>query len=299
LLIGLILPLCTTLAADPGAAGGKQLVIGVTVRGLDYPLYAELKQAVEAEGAALGVKVEVADSHWSADRQTIDLERFIDQHVDGILLTPVTAALVSETIDEAGDARIPIVQVHTGPGPEKVLATFAPDAVAMGQMAARFVIRRLGGKGTVVELRAMGPVWDPYREAFEKELRASQVKLVLSEPIEIHRETAQRAMAAMLRKHGRIDAVVTVNDLLALGAADAVREARVDPAPKVILGLDALPEGRRAVEERVLTATIDPRVGEQTRQALRCLVEYVRTGKTPPNRLILLPPELVMQGPQD
>src|SRR5512142_2207686 len=185
LLIGLALPLRAVLPADLGAAPEAAVVIGVSVPGLDYPLYAELEKAAEAEGASLGVKVVVADAHWSADRQASDMMRFVDQRVSGILYVPVAAALLAEPLDEAAAARVPVVQLHAGKAPEKALAAFSADAAAGGRTVARYVIQRLGGKGAVLELVAMGPAWDAYRAALAAELRAAKLDVFVAEPTEI------------------------------------------------------------------------------------------------------------------
>jgi len=77
-------------------------------------------------------------------------------------------------------------------------------------------------------------------------------------------------------------------------------EAGIDPATRVTVGGGAVPDTRRAVKEGKLGASIDPRTGEQARQALRYLVEYLRTKKLPPGRQILVAPELVTgASPQD
>jgi ABC-type sugar transport system substrate-binding protein len=293
---GLLLPACLALAADPPATTAKQLVIGVSVPTLDHPMFAQMREAAEAEAAQLGVKVEIADAHWSADRQAMDLERMVDQKVSGILYSPVAAALLSEALDGAVAAGIPVVQVQGGKAPEKVLGAFGADEVSGGRMLAQLVIQRLRGQGVVVELVGMGPSWNAVRASFEEELRTSRVKPFVAEPIEIQRGMAQQRIAALLREGRRFDAVVAVNDLLALGAADALRAAGVDPGSKVIVGLDASPEGRRAVEQGVLTATFDPRTGDQTRLGLRCLVDLIQRGKKPVTRDVLLPPRMITRA---
>lgn len=299
LLFGIALPLHTALAAEIGAATETATVLGLSVPGLDYPLYAELKQAAEAEAAALGVKLVVADAHGSADRQVGDLLRFVDQHVKGILYSPISVALVAEALDEAAAAGIPAVQLHAGKGPEKALGSFSADDVSGGRMAAKFVIQRLGGKGAVLELVAMGPAWNGFRASLDAELRAAKLEVFVAEPLEIQQGRAQQAVAALLREQRRFDAILAVNDRLALGAVEALRAAGIDPASKVIVGLDGLPEARRAVQEGTLSATLDPRIGEQARLGVRCLVTRVRTGAAPLIRDVYLPPLLFTRATQN
>ncbi len=84
--------------------------------------------------------------------------------------------------------------------------------------------------------------------------------------------------------------------LLALGAIDAMVEAGIDPASKATVGWNVSPDSRRAIEEGKLGATIDPRTGEQARQALRVLVDYVRTKKMPASKQVLVAPKLITKA---
>ena len=84
------------------------------------------------------------------------------------------------------------------------------------------------------------------------------------------------------------DVIVAANDDMALGAAEAVRARGIDEV--VIIGFDALPEALAAVRDGGLTATIEQFPGEQSRTAMRLMVDHVKNGAKPMEEVVLLQP---------
>lgn len=290
--------LAAPLLALAGEPGAKPLVLGLSLPDASYPVYAEAKRAADAEAAALGgVQILFERGGFLVDTQTLALERFVEQKVNGIIVCPLRPGSMGGAIDAAVAAGVPVVKLLTGPGGDRAMSTVTVDASQGGRRAARFVVERLGDKGTVVELTVLGPVMEAFRTGFEQELATSHVKLRVAEPTDFYRAQADQTVSRLLARHVEFDGVVAVNDLMALGAVDALRRAGVDPASKVILGWDAIPEARKAVQDGVITATLDPRPGELARTAVRTLVEHLRGGKAP-EELVLVAPELITRQAQ-
>jgi len=293
LLVGLVLPLCAATADEP-KAGDKELAIGFSLAEFESPIFVELRKGAEAEAAALGVNLMAMGARLSSDLQLDHIDVLVEKRVAGLLVNPVPYALLAPSVDAAVDAGVPVVKVLADPGPDKALAVVGTDVAQGAHMAARFVIDKLGGSGSVLVLEARG--LEALKVGFEKELQGSNVKILASAPAGMLRSNAKQVMAGLIKEHPRFDAVLGVNDVLALGAIDAMAEAGIDPAGKVTVGADATPDGRRAVQEGKLGATIDPRAGEQARQALRILVDYVRAKKMPPSKQVLVAPRLITKA---
>jgi ABC-type sugar transport system substrate-binding protein len=83
------------------------------------------------------------------------------------------------------------------------------------------------------------------------------------------------------------DVIVAANDDMALGAIEAVK-ASGNEIP--VIGFDALPEALASIKAGELTASVEQFPGEQSRTALRILVDHVRNGKEPASNLVLLTP---------
>jgi ribose transport system substrate-binding protein len=300
LLIGLALPLCTSLAAEVKPPAGKQIVIGVSVPVGDYWLFAKMKEGAEAEAAALGVKVLVFDAHFSPETQVRDMARLVASHVDGILLTPMPTGSLREAIDAAVAAGIPVVKVLSNAAEDKALLAIGADAVQGGRMGARFVIEKLGNKGSVIVLDDPkgSSLHAPFVNAFDEELKTSNVKVLVREPTDWYRGKVRNIVTTLLAKYPQFDAVFAMDDMTILGAIDAMYAANVDPETKVTVGWDATAEAVLRVQEGALSATFDQLPAEQAKQGLRYLVDYIRNKKAPRSREILLAPQLVTKQPQ-
>ncbi len=299
LLIGLALPLCAATAGEPKTAD-RQLVIGLSLPETMYPLFGDMAKAAQVEADALGVKLDLTDAQFSGTRQEIDLDGLVKRRVDGILVCPFYTGSTAWAIDDAADTGIPVAEVFSAPTSDKVLFAAAADVVQAGRTSARFVIGKLHGNTSVLMVEPTGS-GNAFRDAFEKELQGSTVKVlasVTSMPTggSGANVPVDPAIVALIREHPRFDAVVSMSDVLVFRAIQAMGEAGIDPATKVTVGGGAVPDTRRAIQEGKLSASIDPRTGEQARQALRYLVEYLRTKKLPPGKQILVAPKLITKA---
>lgn len=292
-LIGAVLPVTMALAEQKPKGGEEQVVIGFSLPLLGYPMMADMKEAAEAEAEALGVKLVVTDAHFAVTTQARDVEGLVQERVDGILINPMPFGSVTPQIDAAVAAGVPVVKVLAVEGKDKAIATFGTDLEEGGRMAARFVIEKLGGKGSVLVIEGTNGFGSEFKAAFEEGLKGSKVKVIASASADLFKPQAKRAMATLIDQNPRFDAVLGVNDTLALGAMEALIDAEIDPSKKVLVGWDATPEAIDAVQRGMLAATVSQQVGEQTRQGLRCLVDYVRTKKAPAARHVLIAPKLI------
>ncbi len=72
--------LSLTLAMLPGSPSAQeQIVIGMTVPGLQFPFFVTMKADAEAAAAKLGVKLLFNDAQNSSDKQMAALENFSAQ----------------------------------------------------------------------------------------------------------------------------------------------------------------------------------------------------------------------------
>jgi ABC-type sugar transport system substrate-binding protein len=89
------------------------------------------------------------------------------------------------------------------------------------------------------------------------------------------------------------DVIVAANDDMALGAIEAIKATGQDIP---VIGFDALPEAPASIKGGELSASIEQFPGEQSRTALRLLVDYLRDGKEPQESLVLLTPVAITEG---
>lgn len=271
------------------------ITIGVTFVTLSYPYFVPMKVAAEKTAAELDVKLVFVDPYGDKTAQSSELDGFIKQKVNGILVDPITVDSAVPAIEEAVAAGIPVVTVDREANTNKVLAHVGPDEVEGGREAARYVINKLGNKGAVLELEGT-PGASPTlnrKKGFDEVIGMSNVKILASQDAEFDRDMAKIAMISLMAKFPKFDAVFAHNDDMIIGAIQALTSAGITPSTKVSVGYDASSDGLAYVKEGKVGATVATQQDQQASQALAILVEYIRNKKKPEKTEILITPKLV------
>ena len=220
--------LSLTLAMLPGSPSAQeQIVIGMTDPGLQFPFFVTMKADAEAAAAKLGVKLLFNDAQNSSDKQMAALENFSAQKVNGILISPMTTDSLVPAIEDAAGKGIPVATVDRKANTEAVLIHVGADNVEGGRAAARYVVEKLGNKGTVIELEGTpGSSAAVDRKAgFDEVIKTSKVKILASQTAEFNRSKGQSVMENLMQVHPNFDAVFGANDEMIIGAIEAVGKA--------------------------------------------------------------------------
>lgn len=270
----------------------KQIVIGMTVPGLQFPFFVTMKQEAEAAAAKLGVKLVFIDAQNASDKQMAAMENFVAQKVDGILISPLTSDSLVPAIEDAVKAGIPVATVDRKANTDKVLIHVGADNVEGGRAAARFIIEKLGNKGTVIELEGTpGASAAVDRKAgFDEVMKTSKVKILASQSADFGRSKGQSVMENLIQVYPKFDAVFGANDEMIIGAIEAMAAAGINPASKVTIGFDATTDAFAYMKEGKLDATIDQFPGKQAALALEALVAKIRDKKDPPKKVVYISP---------
>jgi ABC-type sugar transport system substrate-binding protein len=273
----------------------KQIVIGMTVPGLQFPFFVTMTQEAQAQAAKLGIKLIVNDAQNSSDKQMAAVENFVAQKVDGILISPLTEDSLVPAIEDAVKAGIPVATVDRKANTDKVLIHVGADNVEGGRAAARFIIEKLGNKGTVIELEGTPGASSAVdrKKGFDEVIKASNVKLLVSQSADFTRSTAQTVMENLIQVYPKFDAVFGANDEMIIGAIEAMAGAGIDPASKVTIGFDATTDAFTYIKEGKLDATIDQFPGQQASLALQALVAKIKDKKEPAQKVVYISPKPV------
>ncbi len=270
------------------------ITIGVSFAYLWHPVHAAMLSAAQKMAANLGVRLVSLDANDSYT-QASGLQDFVTQKVNGILVTPIDTESLVPAIKKAVSAGIPVVTVDRKANSDKVLAHVGVDDVQGGRMAARYVIEKLGNKGTVIELegqKGASPTIDR-KKGFDEVIGKSNVKLLASQEAGFDRGTAFSVMERLIKAYPNFDAVFAANDDMILGAIAAISVAKIDPSKKVTIGWDASDGGLASVKQGKLGATIEAFPDQQASQALTVLVDYIKNKKKPEGAVIYISPKLV------
>ena len=141
-----------------GSSAAQTLRFAVIPKALDIPVFNYAKIGAERKAAELG-NVQIL---WSAPatadqlKQKEILESFITQRVDGIAISALNGDFLTDTINRAIDAGIPVVTWDSDAPKSKRIAFYGVDDFASGRIMGEQAIKLLGGKGKVAVITSVG-----------------------------------------------------------------------------------------------------------------------------------------------
>ena len=264
------------LALAVGAANAAPLVNecgkdGKFVIGFSQANNAEpYRQHVNDELTAAAAKVpqftlQIADGAGNVNTQTSQMDNFITQKVDLILISPFEASPLTPVVARAMKAGIPVIELDrktVGDPGKDYTAFIGGDNFKIAQEAGKYVADKLlpdGGEVAVLEgLPSSTPAVERLN-GFKDGVKANaKIDVVAEQAADWLPDKAQTAFAAMLQAHPNIRAVYASNDMMAAGARLAAKGAGKKDGDIKILGTDGLPGpagGIRAVAEGEWAAT--------------------------------------------
>ena len=283
-------------ASTEAQAAGKKLTILASVPDLAFPFFVHMMGQIKAEGDKLGdIEVVVADGQRSSPKQTADVEAAITKGVDGIVISPNEVNALAPALQEAVDAKIPVVtidrRVEKVPG---ILAHVGADNVKGGEAQGELIEKLFPNGANVMNLQGQSgasPAIDRNKGLHNVLDKAKdKYKFVFEDTAGFDRAKGlSMTESALDGMKTPPDVIVCANDDMALGALEALK-ARNLLGKVALIGFDALPEALAQIKAGNLTATIEQMPGGQSRGAVDALVGFVRDGKTPAQKVTLLTP---------
>jgi ribose transport system substrate-binding protein len=209
------------------------------------------------------IELLIADGQDKTEKQVADVENFIRQGVDVLLISPKESAGLTGVTLKAIEAGIPTIILDRNVNTDKYTQFIGGDNVVIGRAVGEYAVKSLGGtgqaKGNVVEIwggfgtQASHDRSNGFHEFIDKE---SGIKII-NEKVDCDwkQSKAYDLMTTLLKANEDIDLVYGHNDPMAYGAYLAAKDAGRDKDIK-FLGVDAIPnEGVQWVNKGQLTAT--------------------------------------------
>jgi ribose transport system substrate-binding protein len=161
-IVASLLALAAGLAAcsggTPPAETPRKLRFAVIPKSLDIPVFDYAKIGAERAAKALGNVEVIWRGPETGDqlKQKEILESFITQRVDGIAISCLNGDFLTETINKAMDAGIPVVTWDADAPNSKRIAFYGVDDKAGGRILGEEAAKLLNGKGTVALMTTIG-----------------------------------------------------------------------------------------------------------------------------------------------
>jgi inositol transport system substrate-binding protein len=284
---------------DASGGGEGQVVIGVSLLNLSSEFIVMLNEAMEAKAGELGVKLIVNDAQRSAERQIQQVESFIAQGVDAIILNPCEVDASSPAVDKALAAGIPIINLNSATKSQPTAFVGSHDEES-ARIAMENIARRLNGEGNLVIMRGfMGQAAQLKRDEGAAEVLAKHPGLTLlaHQTAEWDRAKAMSLMENWIQSHGtKINAVFAQNDEMAMGALLALERAGMKDKV-IVAGVDAIADAMQAVKAGRLDATVFQDARGQGGTAVEVAVKIAK--KEPFERETFIPFQLVTRDNAD
>ena len=246
------LALVTTFAAAGCAkkTAHARPQVGVTLLTEAHVFYQDLKKGLLKAADSLGMDLHVVAGEWDLARQTSQVENFVTQKMDAIIIAPVDSRGIVSAVEEANHAGIPVFTADIASAGGKVSAHVASDNAQGGRLVGEYLAAQLKGSGNVAILDqpTLVSVIDRVRGFREAIARYPGIHVVAAPAVERGlRDVAKNKMDNLLQSHPDLAGVFGSNDDCALGALASVRAA--GRTNIVIVGFDAIPEARAAISE--------------------------------------------------
>lgn len=289
--IALIVGACAKKAADSNPSTAKKK-IGISLLARTDVFYREMEDAMKAAADANGFELIVQSGDKDLAKQQSQIDNFIVQKVDAIVLCPTDTQGIAPAIERANAAGIPVFTADIAAGGGKIVAHIASDNVAGGKLAGEYVVKALGGEGKVAIIghREVQSVID--REKGFTDVITASPKITLIPTIEAggKRDRALKAAEDILQGNPDVKAIFCINDETALGALQAV-EAK-GATGVIIVGYDAAPEAVEKIKKgTALKADVAQSPKDIGRMTIEAIVKYLKGEKV--ESVIAVPVTLV------
>lgn len=220
-----IIVLLTGCAQQP-----RKYVIGVSQCSEDIwrdKLNDELKMGEYLNDSLI---VKLASSNDDNVLQNKQINRFVDEGVDLLIVSPNQLSAISKAVERAYDKGIPVILYDRKTNSDKYTAFIGCDNYTIGKSMGTFIAQQLQGKGRIVEISGLegsSPALERHRGFMDAIKPYSGLQVVASEGGNWKEEGGIQAMKRILQQTQDFDYVFAHNDRLAWGAYVAARQMRV------------------------------------------------------------------------
>ena len=259
------------LFANPSGAADNTMTIAVFTKNTTNPAYSAFRLAADQIGQATGARI----------------VHFVPMQPDNV---DEQKAMVEQVLKEAKEAKIPVV-LAANPLPGNFVTFVGADDFAIGYRQARYLFDHLAGKGRIVILEgtAGAPTNRERIRGYKQALtEAPGITVLASASGSYQQADGKRVMAGFLADRAEIDAVLSANDSMALGALEALKEAN---RTAVVIGINGILPAVKRIGSGELLATVDFNMFKIGCTATRAAVRYLRREPLPEK--VMLPAEII------
>lgn len=273
-----------------------ELTIAYTTQTLANPYFVTVANGFEEYAKEKGIKTMVTDGKQDASAQVSQIENFIAQKVDAIVVTPVNDKALEDVVKQAIDAGIVVVAANQDFPNSQAFVTIPEYELgkSLGDVTGKY-IKDTWGDGAVKvvvfdypEVESIIARGDGIRDGIIE--NAPNAKIVQS----ISANTPEKgaaAMEAVLQKYPNVQVVAGVNDAAILGAYEVVMASGKSNDKFYMGGMDATDQALELIEKNTIyRTTIDINPSGTGKILIDTVLDVIKNGaKKEPIAIDLIP----------
>lgn len=267
--------------------------IGLIIPDIKNPFFPEVAGGIEECANDFGYNVFLCNTNWSIEREEQYINLLSERRVDGLIVVPISNSV--KPLEEIIHEDIPVVYVSRAPR-DTDRSYVVIDNVRGGFLATKHLIEAgyetVGFIGASADSSTADERLEGYRMAFEK------YGIIFSEKYvkqgDFKQKSGYTLVKEMIGNNDYPRGLFAANDLLALGAIQAVKDAGLRvPEDIAVVGFDDIPIA--SLQEIQLSTIYQPKY-QMGRIAFEILVEIIKKGENRVStRKVMLEPELIVR----
>jgi ribose transport system substrate-binding protein len=250
--------------AAPDSAGPP---VALVMKTLNNPFFIDMQKGAEEAARALNLQliVQAPERELDVEKQMQIIENLIQRRVGAICLAPAGSREIVPAIIKANRANIPVLILDTrvdaatlAQAGGRITTFIGSDNFEGGQIAGAHIAELLGGEGKVAILEGIPghETGDARLHGFRQALSNHPgIQIVASQTANWERDQGFNVFQNILQSQPGIQALFACNDLMALGAAEAIAAEGRTGKIKVV-GFDAVVDAREAIRKGLIDASI-------------------------------------------
>ncbi|HEY3130614.1 MAG TPA: sugar-binding protein [Acidobacteriota bacterium] len=255
-------------------------------KALNLPVFNYARIGAERAAKELGNVEIIWRAPETADelKQKEILESFITQRVDGIAISCINGDFLTDTINKAMDAGIPVLTWDADAPKSKRIAYYGVDDFAGGQTLGDGAAKLLGGKGKVAIITSVGAYNLKRRLDGVEDSLKKYPEMKVIEIFDTKEDTflCAQIIASAMNKYPDLDAWISVGGWPAFSRNTL---APIDPQRTKFVCFDTIPPAPDLLREGKVQLLVGQKYFGWGSEPVKILVDY-KAGKRPPNPII-------------
>jgi ABC-type sugar transport system substrate-binding protein len=294
----IVIALAAATILSSGAMAAK---IGVSMAKFDDNFLTVLRNGMsDYAKTQKDVTLQIEDAKNDVSKQLSQMQNFIANKVDAIIVNPVDTSATAAMTKLAADAGVPLVYVNRQPADVDALgpkaAFVASNEAESGTLETKEICKILGGKGDILVME--GELSNQAAVQRTKDIHeviatdaCKGMKIIAEQTAEWDRTKAQNLMTNWLSKGMKFDAVIANNDEMAVGALQAMKAAGVDTKKAIVGGVDATQDALASMKGGDLKVTVFQDAAGQGKGAVDTALKLASGGSV--DKKVYIPFQLV------